>query len=60
MWQGPAGDTILDTFIFARDDRMVQSVWSAGRPLVSAGRHHARDAVTRAYGTTVARLRGVL
>ena len=57
---GAQGDTILDTFIFARGDRMVQSVWSAGRPMVNGGRHHARDAVTRAYGATVARLRGAL
>ena len=57
---GAEGDTILDTFLFARDDRMVQALWSAGRPLVSAGRHYARDAVTRAYAATVARLRGAL
>ncbi len=57
---GVQGDSILDIFIFARGDRMVQSLWSAGRPLVSGGRHYASDAVTRAYGATVARLRGAL
>ena len=57
---GAEGDTILDTFIFARDDRMVQALWSAGRPLVNGGRHFAREAVTRAYAATVARLRGAL
>ena len=57
---GATGDTILDTFIFARDDRMVQALWSAGRPLVSNGRHYNRDSVTRAYARTVARLRGAL
>ena len=57
---GAVGDTILDTFIFARDDRMVQALWSAGRPLVTDGRHYNRDAVTRAYAATVARLRGAL
>ncbi len=57
---GVAGDTILDTFIFARDDRMVRSVWSAGRRLVSEGRHFARERVMRAYGARVARLRGAL
>ena len=36
IWRGPQGDTILDTFIFARDDRMVQAVWSAGPPIWSA------------------------
>ena len=55
-----AGDTILDTFIFARDDRIVTDLWSAGRHLVANGRHHARDAVTRAYAATVSRLRGAL
>ena len=57
---GAQGDVILDTFLFARDDRMVSALWSAGRRLVSGGRHHARDRVTRAYAATVARLRGVL
>ncbi len=54
------GDTILDTYIFAGDDRLVTDLWSAGRHLVTAGRHHARDAVTRAYAATVTRLRGAL
>ena len=57
---GAAGDTILDMFIFARGDGMVQALWSAGRPLVLGGRHFARDAVTRTYAATVARLRGAL
>jgi len=57
---GVSGDTILDTWIFAGDDRLVTDLWSAGRHLVSGGRHHARDAVTRAYAATVTRLRGAL
>ena len=57
---GLTGDTILDTYLFARDDRMVRAVWAAGRPLVTNGRHHASDAVIRKYAATVARLRGVL
>lgn len=57
---GVNGDTILDTWIFAGDDRLVTDLWSAGRHLVSGGRHHAREAVTRAYATTVTRLRGAL
>lgn len=57
---GATGDTILDTFLFARDDRMVQALWSAGRPLVSAGRHFAHDRITKTYAATVARLRGAL
>lgn len=58
--QGLGGDTILDTFIFAADDRLVTDLWSAGRHLVTNGHHHARDAVTRRYAQTVARLRGAL
>ena len=54
------GDTILDAWIFARDDRLVTDVWSAGRALVHQGRHFARDAVTRAYAATVSRLREAL
>ena len=54
------GDTILDTWIFARDDRLVTDLWSAGRPLVAAGRHRARDLITRRYAATVLRLRGAL
>jgi formimidoylglutamate deiminase len=55
-----SGDTILDTWIFARDDRLVTDLWSAGRHLVSAGRHYARDQVMRRYGATASRLRGAL
>ena len=55
-----AGDTLLDTFIFAADDRMVAEVWSAGRHIVTAGRHVARDAVVASYRRVVARLRAEL
>ena len=34
--------TILDSFISADDDRLVQKVWAAGRNMVQAGRHSAR------------------
>ena len=55
--EGRTGDTILDTFIFAGDDRMVTDVLSAGRHLVQGGRHVARDAITQNYRRAVARLR---
>ena len=55
-----SGDTLLDTWIFAGDDRMVSGVWSAGRELVRSGRHFARDAVVARYGRVIARLRGDL
>ena len=53
---GRAGDTALDTFVFARDDRLVAQVWSAGRHIVQDGRHAARDRVQAAYAATMRRL----
>lgn len=46
---GRKGDTLLDCFVFAGDDRMVTDVWSAGRHMVRDGRHVAREAITSAY-----------
>ncbi len=54
------GDTILDTYIFAGDDRMVTAVWSAGRPIVQGGRHVARDGIVARYRAAMARLRADL
>jgi formimidoylglutamate deiminase len=51
--EGRQGDSILDTWIFAGDDRMVQDVWSAGRHMVRGGRHVARDAIAAAYRATL-------
>ena len=55
-----SGDTILDTFIFAGDDRMVAEVWSAGRHIVTGGRHARRDEIRRDYSRVMARLREAL
>jgi len=57
---GVQGDTILDTFVFAGDDRLVTHLWSAGRPLVTQGRHYGRDSIRARYAATVQRLRGSL
>lgn len=54
---GHPGDMVLDTWIFAGDDRMVRDVWSAGRHLVQGGQHIAREAITAAYRQAVAPLR---
>ncbi len=54
---GHRGDTMLDAYIFAGDDRMVKELWSAGRHLVSEGRHVAHEAITAAYLATVGKLR---
>ncbi len=55
--QGRAGDRLLDTWIFARDDASVREVWSAGRHLVRGGVHLRRAEIVRAYGAVMARLR---
>jgi formimidoylglutamate deiminase len=47
----------LDGWIFAGDDRAVRDVWSAGRRLVTEGRHFAREAVEARYRAVVAKLR---
>ena len=58
---GPSvGDMILDTFIFAGDDRMVSEVWSAGRHIVTGGRHAAREGIIARYRGVLARLRAAL
>lgn len=54
------GDTILDAWIFAGDDRMVLDVWAAGRHVVHDGRHIARDAIRARYVETLRRLKDAL
>mgnify|MGYP001627435403 CR=1 FL=1 len=54
---GRQGDTALDAWAFAGDDRLVREVWSAGRHVVCAGRHIAHDRITADYIRTVSRLR---
>ncbi len=49
---GRKGDTILDSFIFAGNERMVRDVWSAGRHLVKEGRHRNHDRITSRYRNT--------
>ncbi|MAZ32427.1 MAG: formimidoylglutamate deiminase [Thalassospira sp.] len=54
---GRTGDTILDTYIFAGDDRMVRDVWSAGRHVVTEGRHIAHDAIPSRYRKVMEQLK---
>lgn len=54
--EGRAGDTLLDGFIFAADDRAITDVWSAGRHVVAGGRHMHHDAITSAYRAVLRRL----
>ncbi len=55
--EGRQGDDILDALIFAGDDRMVRDVWSAGRHVVTDGRHVARGAIEASYRRVMAGLR---
>ena len=50
---GKSDDMILDSYIFAGDDRMVTDVWSAGRHLVTGGRHKSRDAILSRYRNVI-------
>lgn len=59
LW-GRAGDTALDAWIFADDDSLVRDVWSAGRHVVTHGRHAARDEITSAYKRTIDALKDPL
>ena len=54
------GDTILDSYIFAGDDRLITDVWSAGRHQVREGRHIAHDAITSSYRKVMHELRDAL
>ncbi|EAR52354.1 Formiminoglutamate deiminase [Oceanicola granulosus HTCC2516] len=57
---GLGGDTALDSFVFAGGNDLIADVWSAGRHLVTRGRHTRRDEITRAYRPAVAPLRDAL
>lgn len=57
---GRRGDTVLDSFIFAGDDRMVRDLWSAGRHLVRDGRHVARDGIVAGYRRVMQELGGMV
>jgi formimidoylglutamate deiminase len=54
---GKTGDEVLDSFVFAGDDRMICDVWSAGRHLVKGGRHIRREDIVGRYRTTMTKLR---
>ncbi|MEM7042610.1 MAG: formimidoylglutamate deiminase [Pseudomonadota bacterium] len=58
--EGRSGDTALDSWIFAGDDSMVTDVWSAGRHMVTDGRHIHRGPIVEAYRQTLRELRTAL
>lgn len=57
---GRDGDIVLDSWIFAGDDRLVTDVWSAGRHLVTEGRHRNKAAIENAFRQTLKELADVL
>jgi formimidoylglutamate deiminase len=50
------GDGVLDGFVFAARDKMIDCVWRGGRKLVSEGRHLRRDACLAAFRSVMERL----
>lgn len=51
------GDRILDSLVVAGDNRMISEVWSAGRHMVTGGRHIHHDAICARYAKQVQHLR---
>ena len=54
---GITGDRILDSLVVAGDNRMISEVWSAGRHMVTGGRHIHHDAIRARYANQVQHLR---
>ena len=50
----PAGDGLLDRWVFTGGREAVSDVWSAGRHVVRGGRHVARDALAARYRAALA------
>jgi len=53
---GRLGDVLLDSYVFAGDDRMVKDVWAAGRHLVEDGSHKQRTEIEQKYRTVIHKL----
>lgn len=46
---GKSGDPLIDSFVFAGAEQAITDVWSAGRHLVTEGKHVRRDQIVRDY-----------
>ena len=57
---GRTGDTLLDSFVFSGDHRMITDLWSAGRHVVRDGRHPRHDEIRRRYLATTTMLQEAL
>lgn len=53
---GRSGDDVIATFIFGGSRHAIKDVWRAGRRVVEAGRHIARDAIGREYRSAITAL----
>jgi formimidoylglutamate deiminase len=53
---GVAEAALVDAWVFAPRPGAVREVWVAGRPVVTAGAHLAREAIAAGYRTCVTRL----
>ncbi|MEO9574683.1 MAG: formimidoylglutamate deiminase [Lentilitoribacter sp.] len=59
LW-GRSADQILDAWIFASGDRLVQDVWAGGRHMVRDGSHIHRLRIVAAYKKTLDALRDAI
>ncbi len=57
---GLSGDALLDAWIFAGDDNLVTDVWSAGRHVVTDGRHVKRQVIEARFCARTKGIRGAL
>lgn len=55
---GVADAALVDAWVFAPRPGAVREVWVAGEPVVTGGRHRAREPVASLYSDTVVRLVG--
>lgn len=53
---GRSGDQLLDGLIFAARNGGIDTVWSRGRKVVSAGRHIGRDAISARFKCVMTKL----
>ena len=49
-------DDLLDSWLFAGDDNLVQDVWSAGRHVVQDGHHTRREEIQQGFAAAMKRL----
>ena len=54
---GLSGDRLLDAWIFASGNQVVQHVWAAGRHVVSDGMHIRRNQIASRFNKVIAKLR---